>query len=262
MAELFPPGSGIVYRSDGRRLRRRGRPHRDDPRVAHFDPDGGLRDFRPDRHPLPLGADRSDHDSSQRDPAGRDVWLHGAAGFRSECGQRDRVHDQPGDRRRQYHPLHPAAFGRSLARIPTWTRATWKTMLGKGQPMCLSTFLTVIGLAVLLLSDFVPTRRFAELTIVTLTGALIGALFLLPRLRSPPVEAAAAAAATGPRTGTAGLGTPAKLTAPTSWRSPTSSTQISSANDLCHLMHLRHSDCISGLPEILSTNLAAAKSHV
>ncbi len=65
-------------------------------------------------------------------------------------------------------------------------------MLGKGQPMCLSTFLTVIGLAVLLLSDFVPTRRFAELTIVTLTGALIGALFLLPRLRRPPVEAAAA----------------------------------------------------------------------
>jgi len=40
--------------------------------------------------------------------------------------------------------------------------------------------LTVIGLAVLLWSDFVPTRRFAELTIVTLTGALIGALFLLP----------------------------------------------------------------------------------
>ena len=38
----------------------------------------------------------------------------------------------------------------------------------------------MIGLAVLLLSDFVPTRRFAELTIVTLTGALIGALFLLP----------------------------------------------------------------------------------
>ena len=46
--------------------------------------------------------------------------------------------------------------------------------------MCLATFLTVIGLAVLLLSDFVPTRRFAELTIVTLTGALVGALFLLP----------------------------------------------------------------------------------
>ena len=33
-------------------------------------------------------------------------------------------------------------------------------MLGKGQPMCLATFLTVIGLAVLLLSDFLPTRRF------------------------------------------------------------------------------------------------------
>ena len=46
--------------------------------------------------------------------------------------------------------------------------------------MCLSTFLTVIGLAVLLFSDFLPTRRFAELSIVTLTGALVGALFLLP----------------------------------------------------------------------------------
>lgn len=71
-------------------------------------------------------------------------------------------------------------FREEFAKDPNMARATWKTMLGKGQPMCLSTLLTVIGLAVLLLSDFVPTRRFAELTIVTLTGALIGALFLLP----------------------------------------------------------------------------------
>jgi predicted RND superfamily exporter protein len=71
-------------------------------------------------------------------------------------------------------------FREEFAKDPNMERATWKTMLGKGQPMCLATFLTVIGLAVLLLSDFVPTRRFAELTIVTLTGALIGALFLLP----------------------------------------------------------------------------------
>ena len=71
-------------------------------------------------------------------------------------------------------------FREEFAKDPDMGRATWKTMLGKGQPMCLSTFLTVIGLAVLLWSDFVPTRRFAELTIVTLTGALIGALFLLP----------------------------------------------------------------------------------
>ena len=28
--------------------------------------------------------------------------------FRSQRGQRDRVHNQPGDRRRQYDPLHPA----------------------------------------------------------------------------------------------------------------------------------------------------------
>lgn len=71
-------------------------------------------------------------------------------------------------------------FREEFARDGDMRRATWNTMLGKGEPMCLSTFLTVIGLAVLLLSDFVPTRRFAELTIVTLTGALIGALFLLP----------------------------------------------------------------------------------
>jgi predicted RND superfamily exporter protein len=71
-------------------------------------------------------------------------------------------------------------FREEYAKDPHMERATWKTMLGKGQPMCLSTLLTVIGLAVLLLSDFVPTRRFAELTIVTLTGALVGALFLLP----------------------------------------------------------------------------------
>jgi uncharacterized protein len=71
-------------------------------------------------------------------------------------------------------------FREEFAKDPDMARATWKTMLGKGQPMCMATFLTVIGLAVLLLSDFVPTRRFAELTIVTLTGALIGALFLLP----------------------------------------------------------------------------------
>jgi predicted RND superfamily exporter protein len=71
-------------------------------------------------------------------------------------------------------------FREEFAKDPDMARATWKTMLGKGQPMCMATFLTVIGLAVLLWSDFVPTRRFAELTIVTLTGALVGALFLLP----------------------------------------------------------------------------------
>jgi hypothetical protein len=71
-------------------------------------------------------------------------------------------------------------FREEYGRDPDMHRATWKTLIGKGQPMCLSTFLTVIGLAVLLFSDFLPTRRFAELSIVTLTGALVGALFLLP----------------------------------------------------------------------------------
>jgi predicted RND superfamily exporter protein len=83
-------------------------------------------------------------------------------------------------------------FREEYGRDPHMDRATWKTLIGKGQPMCLSTFLTVVGLAVLLFSDFLPTRRFAELSIVTLTGALIGALFLLPAcvavLWKPPAK--------------------------------------------------------------------------
>lgn len=53
---------------------------------------------------------------------------------------------------------------------------------GTGRPMVLMTILIVSGLAVLLFSEFVPTRRFAELTIVTMLGALIGDLLLLPAL--------------------------------------------------------------------------------
>jgi multidrug efflux pump subunit AcrB len=92
-------------------------------------------------------------------------------------------------------------FREEYNRDPDMDRATWKTLIGKGQPMCLSTFLTVIGLAVLLLSDFVPTRRFAELSIVTLIGALIGALFLLPACvavlwKEPAVPALSDAAST------------------------------------------------------------------
>ena len=53
---------------------------------------------------------------------------------------------------------------------------------GTGRPMVLMTVLIVSGLAVLLFSEFVPTRRFAELTIVTMLGALVGDLLLLPAL--------------------------------------------------------------------------------
>ena len=38
------------------------------------------------------------------------------------------------------------------------------------------------GLSVLLISDFVPTRRFSELTSLTIIGALLGDLVLLPAM--------------------------------------------------------------------------------
>lgn len=51
---------------------------------------------------------------------------------------------------------------------------------GTGRAIVLTSVLIVAGLSVLLLSDFMPSRRFAELTNVTMAGALIGDLFLLP----------------------------------------------------------------------------------
>ncbi len=49
-----------------------------------------------------------------------------------------------------------------------------------GRAIILTTVLIVSGLSVLLLSSFVPTRRFAEVTAVTMAAALLGDLLLLP----------------------------------------------------------------------------------
>ena len=49
-----------------------------------------------------------------------------------------------------------------------------------GRAMLIVTLLIVGGLGVLLFSEFVPTRRFAELTSVTMIAALLGDLFILP----------------------------------------------------------------------------------
>ncbi len=49
-----------------------------------------------------------------------------------------------------------------------------------GRAIVIVTILVVSGLAVLLFSDFVPTRRFAELTMFTLGAAIFGDLLLLP----------------------------------------------------------------------------------
>lgn len=60
------------------------------------------------------------------------------------------------------------------------TRAIRGTLDGAGRAIITTSLLLLVGLAVLSMSPFVPTRRFAELTAVTIGAALIGDLLLLP----------------------------------------------------------------------------------
>ena len=53
-----------------------------------------------------------------------------------------------------------------------------------GRAIVLTSFLVVSGLSVLVFSEFLPTRRFAELTAITMLAALPGDLLLLPALLS------------------------------------------------------------------------------
>lgn len=58
--------------------------------------------------------------------------------------------------------------------------AVRRAFLGTGRAIVLTSILLLVGMSVLLYSDFVPTRRFAELTIVTIVGNLLGVLLMLP----------------------------------------------------------------------------------
>ena len=71
-------------------------------------------------------------------------------------------------------------FREELNRAGNVEEAVVRTFEGTGRAIVITSILIVAGLAVLLFSDFVPTRRFAELTSVTMFGALIGILLLLP----------------------------------------------------------------------------------
>ncbi len=51
---------------------------------------------------------------------------------------------------------------------------------GTGRAIVLTSVLIVAGLSILLLSNFLPSRRFAELTSITMIGALVGDLLILP----------------------------------------------------------------------------------
>lgn len=56
------------------------------------------------------------------------------------------------------------------------------TLSTSGRAIVLTSLLVVSGLSVLIFSDFVPTRRFAELTAITMCVALPGDVILLPAL--------------------------------------------------------------------------------
>jgi predicted RND superfamily exporter protein len=66
-----------------------------------------------------------------------------------------------------------------------------RAFMGTGRAIVLTSILLLAGMAVLFRSDFVPMRRFAELTSVTIVGNLLGVLMLLPSClilfwKSPP----------------------------------------------------------------------------
>ncbi len=56
------------------------------------------------------------------------------------------------------------------------------TYHGAGRAILLTSAMLLVGLAILLFSDFVPTRYFGMLTSITILGAVIGDLVLLPPL--------------------------------------------------------------------------------
>jgi predicted RND superfamily exporter protein len=59
-------------------------------------------------------------------------------------------------------------------------QAIHRAFYGTGRAILATSLLLVAGTAVLMASHFVPTRRFAELTAVTIIGNLLGVLLLLP----------------------------------------------------------------------------------
>lgn len=76
--------------------------------------------------------------------------------------------------------IHFLARFREEMRSRDFDSALRRTLLGTGRAIVVTSLLVISGLAVLMFSEFVPTRRFAELTAVTMLGALGGVHLLLP----------------------------------------------------------------------------------
>jgi uncharacterized protein len=75
-----------------------------------------------------------------------------------------------------------ARYREELDRRDTVKDAILHTYYGAGRAILLTSVLLVMGLSMLLLSDFMPTRYFAILTAITISGAVFGDLILLPSL--------------------------------------------------------------------------------
>ena len=73
-----------------------------------------------------------------------------------------------------------ARFREELTAGADVAAAVKNTLAASGRAIVLTSLLILAGLSALLFSEFVPTRRFAELVCVTLAAALIGDLALLP----------------------------------------------------------------------------------
>ncbi|APZ93939.1 efflux RND transporter permease subunit [Fuerstiella marisgermanici] len=78
--------------------------------------------------------------------------------------------------------IHFLARFRDERRNAEPLEAVRNTLHTSGRAIVLTSVLVVSGLSVLIFSDFVPTRRFAELTAITMCSALPGDVILLPAL--------------------------------------------------------------------------------
>ncbi|MEQ9411164.1 MAG: efflux RND transporter permease subunit [Fuerstiella sp.] len=78
--------------------------------------------------------------------------------------------------------IHFLARYRDERKRTSAREAIQATLFSSGRAIVLTSVLVVSGLSVLIFSDFVPTRRFAELTAITMCSALPGDVILLPAL--------------------------------------------------------------------------------
>lgn len=75
-----------------------------------------------------------------------------------------------------------ARFYQEIGTADSAAAAVEATVVSTGRAIVTTSILVVAGLSVLIFSDFVPTRRFAELTAITMLAALPGDIILLPAL--------------------------------------------------------------------------------